>query len=101
KKHNINAVRTSHYPNQSEWYDLADKYGLYIIVEANLESHGKRSELPKSDPQWLPASLVRLRSMIERDKNHPSVLIWSLGNEAGSGSTFQHMADLAHEMDPP
>ncbi|GGJ98309.1 hypothetical protein GCM10007063_20760 [Lentibacillus kapialis] len=100
KKHNINAVRTSHYPNQSEWYDLADKYGLYIIDEANLESHGRRSELPASDPQWLPASLDRLSSMIERDKNHPSVLIWSLGNEAGSGTTFKKMADLAHEMDP-
>lgn len=100
KKHNINAVRTSHYPNQSEWYDLADKYGLYVIDEANLESHGRRYELPASDPQWLPASLDRLHSMIERDKNHPSVLIWSLGNEAGSGSTFQKMADLAREMDP-
>ncbi|MBD1221216.1 glycoside hydrolase family 2 TIM barrel-domain containing protein [Virgibacillus halodenitrificans] len=100
KKHNINAVRTSHYPNQTEFYKLADEYGLYVMDEANLESHGKRFELPKSDPQWLPASLDRMRSMVERDKNHPSVLVWSLGNEAGSGTTFQHMADLARELDP-
>ncbi|GAA0591589.1 hypothetical protein GCM10009001_04630 [Virgibacillus siamensis] len=100
KKHNINAVRTSHYPNQTEWYDLADKYGLYIIDEANLESHGRRGELPKSDPQWLPASLDRMRSMVERDKNHPSIVIWSLGNEAGTGSTFKHMAELTRNLDP-
>src|SRR5699024_4388509 len=89
KKHNINAVRTSHYPNQTEFYELADEYGLYVMDEANLESHGKRFELPASDPQWLPASKDRLRSMIERDKNHPSIMAWSLGNEAGSGTTFQ------------
>lgn len=100
KKHNINAVRTAHYPNQSEWYDLADEYGLYIIDEANLESHGARWQLPKSDPQWLPASLDRMRSMVERDKNHPSVVIWSLGNEAGTGTTFKHMAELTRELDP-
>ncbi|HLR61593.1 MAG TPA: glycoside hydrolase family 2 TIM barrel-domain containing protein [Lentibacillus sp.] len=100
KKHNINAVRTSHYPNQTEFYELADEYGLYVMDEANLESHGKRFELPASDPQWLPASKDRLRSMIERDKNHPSIMAWSLGNEAGSGTTFQEMADLAREMDP-
>ncbi|WP_099159685.1 glycoside hydrolase family 2 TIM barrel-domain containing protein [Virgibacillus ndiopensis] len=100
KKHNVNAVRTSHYPNQTEWYDLADEYGLYIIDEANLESHGIRGQLPKSDPQWLPASLDRMESMVERDKNHPSILIWSLGNEAGTGTTFKHMAELARDLDP-
>ncbi|QKY70370.1 glycoside hydrolase family 2 TIM barrel-domain containing protein [Lentibacillus sp. CBA3610] len=100
KQHNINAVRTGHYPNQTEFYELADEYGLYVIDEANLETHGRRGELPASDPQWLDASIDRLKSMIERDKNHPSVVIWSLGNEAGEGSTFQHMADVAREMDP-
>lgn len=100
KKHNINAVRTAHYPNQTEWYELTDEYGLYVIDETNLESHGRRGELPASDPQWLDASIDRLQSMMERDKNHPSVVIWSLGNEAGAGTTFQHMADFAHEKDP-
>ncbi|WP_053219974.1 glycoside hydrolase family 2 TIM barrel-domain containing protein [Virgibacillus senegalensis] len=100
KKFNINAVRTSHYPNNERWYELADEYGLYLIDETNLESHGASSILPASDPQWLDASLDRLTSMIERDKNHPSVLIWSLGNEAGRGDTFKKMAELAHEADP-
>ncbi|WP_261131973.1 glycoside hydrolase family 2 TIM barrel-domain containing protein [Bacillus sp. Marseille-Q3570] len=100
KKFNINAVRTSHYPNQPRWYELADEYGLYLIDETNLESHGARGQLPASDPQWLPASMDRLKSMVERDKNHPSILFWSLGNEAGSGNTFKEMADWVHEKDP-
>ncbi|MDM5199434.1 glycoside hydrolase family 2 TIM barrel-domain containing protein [Fictibacillus enclensis] len=100
KKHNINAVRTSHYPNQERWYELADKYGLYLIDETNLESHGANNVLPKSDPRWLPASLDRIKSMVERDKNHPSILIWSLGNEAGTGDTFKKMAEWAHMADP-
>ncbi|QTM99132.1 DUF4981 domain-containing protein [Sediminibacillus dalangtanensis] len=100
KKFNINAVRTSHYPNNERWYELADEYGLYLIDETNLESHGANNILPASDPQWLDASLDRLQSMIERDKNHPSVLIWSLGNEAGRGDSFKKMAEWAHEADP-
>jgi len=99
KKFNINAVRTSHYPNNPRWLDLADEYGLYLIDEANLESHGANNILPASDPQWLPASIDRIRSTVERDKNHPSVLIWSLGNEAGSGTTFKEMAEWVHEHD--
>ncbi|WP_246055135.1 glycoside hydrolase family 2 TIM barrel-domain containing protein [Pseudalkalibacillus caeni] len=100
KKFNINAVRTSHYPNQPRWYELADEYGLYLIDETNLESHGARNQLPASDPQWLPASMDRVKSMVERDKNHPSVLLWSLGNEAGGGNTFKEMAEWIHENDP-
>lgn len=100
KQFNINAVRTSHYPNDPMWYDLCDEYGLYLIDEANVESHGANGTLPKSDPNWLDACLDRMKSMVERDKNHPSVLIWSLGNEAGSGTTFKHMAEWARQADP-
>ncbi|WP_077328619.1 glycoside hydrolase family 2 TIM barrel-domain containing protein [Virgibacillus siamensis] len=100
KKFNINAVRTSHYPNDPLWYKLTDKYGLYVIDETNLESHRSAGELPKSDPQWLPSAMDRLKRMVERDKNHPSVLIWSLGNEAGEGDTFRKMSDWVHENDP-
>jgi beta-galactosidase len=100
KRHNINAVRTSHYPNQSVWYDLCDKYGLYLIDEANLESHGVRDRLPASDPRWTGACLDRMKNLVIRDKNHPSVLIWSLGNEAGRGSNFEVMADWARAYDP-
>ncbi|MCL1632950.1 NPCBM/NEW2 domain-containing protein, partial [Sporolactobacillus sp. CPB3-1] len=99
KENNINAVRTSHYPNSSIWLDLADEYGLYLIDEANLESHGVRGSLPDSKAEWTDASIDRLSSMVNRDKNHPSVLIWSLGNEAGSGDNFKKMADWAHEHD--
>lgn len=100
KQLNINAVRTSHYPNNPLWYDLCDEYGLYVIDETNLETHGYRGLVPKSDPDWLDACIDRLNSMIQRDKNHPSVLIWSLGNEAGVGTTFSKMADFAHTNDP-
>ncbi|MBA4494519.1 glycoside hydrolase family 2 TIM barrel-domain containing protein [Paenactinomyces guangxiensis] len=100
KKFNINAVRTSHYPNQTKWYELADQYGLYLIDEANVESHGVRDSLPASDPRWTGAVLDRVKSMVERDKNHPSVLIWSLGNEAGRGDNFKKMADWVRQADP-
>ncbi|WP_422449137.1 glycoside hydrolase family 2 TIM barrel-domain containing protein [Thermoanaerobacterium sp. DL9XJH110] len=100
KRYNINAVRTSHYPNDPYWYDLCDEYGIYLIDEANLESHGASGTLPKSDPKWTAACIDRMRSMVERDKNHPSVLIWSLGNEAGNGDNFGAMADWARQADP-
>lgn len=100
KRHNVNAVRTSHYPNHPRWLELCDEYGLYVIDEANLESHGVRDTVPGSLSEWTDACVDRLRSMVERDKNHPSVLIWSLGNEAGSGSNFQTMADWVHHRDP-
>ncbi|MCD6338677.1 MAG: DUF4981 domain-containing protein [Verrucomicrobia bacterium] len=91
KRHNINTVRTSHYPNKPEWYELCDLYGIYLIDEANIESHGvgynpKRTLAAK--PAWKAAHLERTRRMVERDKNHPSVIIWSLGNEAGDGPNF-------------
>ncbi|MGW7551574.1 glycoside hydrolase family 2 TIM barrel-domain containing protein [Streptomyces rimosus] len=100
KQHNINAVRTSHYPADPRWLELCDEYGLYVVGEANLESHGVRDRLPGSLPEWTDACLDRMRSMVERDKNHPSVVVWSLGNEAGQGSTFRAMADWTHRRDP-
>jgi beta-galactosidase len=87
KRNNINSVRTSHYPNYPEWYELCDQYGLYVVDEANIESHGAQ-HLAK-DPAWLAAHLDRTERMVERDKNHPSIIIWSLGNEAGDGSNFE------------
>jgi len=92
KQFNINAVRSSHYPNNPYWYDLTDKYGLYVIDEANIESHplaiSKKTQLG-NEMSWLPAHLDRTQRMFERDKNHPSIIIWSLGNEAGEGKIFE------------
>jgi beta-galactosidase len=88
KQNNINAVRTSHYPNASEWYALADRYGLYVIDEANLECHGFGANPDNkltNDPAWQPAYVDRVSRMVERDKNHPSVIMWSLGNQCGDG----------------
>lgn len=90
KRHNVNTDRTAHYPNQQAWYDLCDRYGLYLIDEANIESHGMgygKESLAK-DPTWLEAHMDRTVRMVERDKNHPSIIIWSLGNEAGDGTNF-------------
>lgn len=109
KAYNINAVRTSHYPNDSAWYELCDEYGLYVIDETNLETHGSwsynQSELgdftvPGSRPEWTANVLDRANSMFQRDKNHPSVLIWSLGNESFGGDNFLHMHDFLREADP-
>ncbi|UQA91590.1 glycoside hydrolase family 2 TIM barrel-domain containing protein [Streptomyces halobius] len=100
KRHNINAVRTSHYPNHPHWLDLCDEYGLYVVDEANLESHGVRDRLPASLPEWTDACRDRMRSMVERDKNHPCVVVWSLGNEAGQGGNFRAMADWTRRRDP-
>ncbi|MBN2425311.1 MAG: DUF4981 domain-containing protein [Calditrichaceae bacterium] len=93
KQLNINAIRSSHYPEPDYFYDLADKYGFYIIDEANIESHGMGYDRSKgkslaNNLDWTKAHLFRTRNMIERDKNHPSVVIWSLGNEAGNGYNF-------------
>ena len=91
KSHNINAVRTSHYPQQELWYEMCDKYGIYLIDEANIESHGigYNKDVTLADkPEWEAAHLDRMKNMVERDKNHPSVIIWSLGNEAGDGNNF-------------
>lgn len=103
KQFNINAVRTSHYPNDPYWYQLCDKYGIYVVDEANIESHGmgyKPERTLGNNPSWKAAHLDRIRRMMERDKNHPSVIIWSMGNEAGFGVNFVDAAELMHQLDP-
>ena len=108
KKHNINAVRTSHYPNQSLWYQLCDEYGIYLIDETNLESHGSWQKLGICEPSWnVPGNhkeweacvVDRARSMFERDKNHPSIVIWSCGNESYAGTCIEAMSNYFHEVD--
>ncbi|WP_231604801.1 glycoside hydrolase family 2 TIM barrel-domain containing protein [Crateriforma conspicua] len=102
KQFNINAVRTSHYPDDPTFYSLCDQYGLYVIDETNIESHGmgyKRESLAK-DPLWEKAHLDRAIRMVERDKNHPSIIIWSLGNEAGNGVNFMTNYDWIKQRDP-
>jgi beta-galactosidase len=101
KQFNINAVRTCHYPDDPRWYELCDQYGLYLIDEANIESHGMgydEKSLAKN-PDWGPAHLDRTIRMVERDKNHPSVIIWSLGNEAGDGINFEATSAWIHGRD--
>ncbi len=103
KQNNINAVRTAHYPNTPEWYALCDEYGIYVMDEANLESHwagNSQKNLPSNDPAWETPMVDRQRRMVERDKNHPSVVIWSMGNEAGDGPNFKACFDWIHEADP-
>ena len=85
KRHNINAVRTSHYPDGEYFYELCDRYGLYVMDECNLETHGVRSSIPGDREEFRPVLEERLERMIVRDRNHPCVIIWSLGNEAGKG----------------
>ncbi|WP_306319065.1 MULTISPECIES: glycoside hydrolase family 2 TIM barrel-domain containing protein [unclassified Streptomyces] len=99
KRMNINTVRTSHYPNNPIWYELADAYGLYLVDETNLETHGVRDNYPASKPDWTKACVARAQNMVHRDKNHASVVIWSLGNEAGAGSTFTAMHDWIRSYD--
>jgi len=103
KKFNINAVRTSHYPKHPRWYELCDKYGLYIVDEANIESHGIGYDPDKTlgnNPEWKAAHLDRTIRMVERDKNHPSIIIWSLGNEAGDGVNFEATSAWIKRRDP-
>ncbi|MCC9075631.1 DUF4981 domain-containing protein [Litorilinea aerophila] len=99
KQFNLNAVRTSHYPNDPRWYELCDYYGIYLIDEANLESHGVWDRLAK-DPAWEQAFLARAAAMVARDRNHPSVIIWSLGNESGYGPNHDAMAEWIRGQDP-
>lgn len=102
KELNINAIRTSHYPETPIFYELADEYGFYIVDEANIESHGMHYAPERTlanDPKWEKAHITRVRRMIERDRNHPSIIIWSLGNEAGNGWNFYKSYDLAKAMD--
>ncbi|WP_082926791.1 glycoside hydrolase family 2 TIM barrel-domain containing protein [Paenibacillus tuaregi] len=104
KQHNINAVRTAHYPNDPRFYDLCDEYGLYVMEETDLETHGFEllgniSRL-SDDTAWEEAYVERLERMVERDKNHPSIIFWSLGNESGFGCNFRAMSKWCKEADP-
>lgn len=109
KQNNINAVRTSHYPNHPTWYELCDEYGIYVIDEVNLESHGswlygvlekdQPQALPASNPVWTHACMERVKEMFYRDRNHSSILIWSLGNEAFCGTNFVKMQEFLKEND--
>lgn len=108
KRNNINAVRTCHYPNDSRLYPLCDRLGLYVIDEANLETHGSWSALrganpekavPCDKPEWQDAVNDRARSMVNRDKNHPSILLWSCGNESYGGVVIYNMSNLIRQMD--
>jgi len=95
KRHNINTVRTSHYPDDPRWYDLCDEYGIYLIDEADLETHGfgyDAPDIPARRPAWREAFVDRAARMVARDKNHPAVIIWSLGNESGYGPNHDAMA---------
>jgi beta-galactosidase len=101
KQNNFNAVRTAHYPNHPKWYELCDKYGLYVVDEANIETHGMfpMSRLA-SDPQWAGAFMSRYTQMVERDKNHACIIIWSLGNESGHGPNHDAMYAWSKSFDP-
>ena len=103
KRFNFNTVRTSHYPDDPKWYDLCDRYGIFLIDEANLEAHGMGYDLDKTlgnRPEWEAAHLDRHTALVERDKNHPSVIIWSMGNESGSGCNFEAGARAIRALDP-
>ncbi|MEL7290876.1 MAG: beta-galactosidase [Pseudomonadota bacterium] len=101
KQHNFNAVRTAHYPNHPLWYELCDQYGLYLVDEANIETHGQFPMCRLSDdPEWLTAYMRRMTRLVERDKNHPSIIIWSLGNESGIGNNHHAMYQWVKQRDP-
>jgi beta-galactosidase len=103
KQANLNFVRTSHYPDDPRWYELCNRWGLFLMDENNLETHGisyHKRILPGDDPKWLPAVVDRMQRMVVRDRNHPSVIMWSLGNEAGYGNDFLAMREAARAADP-
>ena len=104
KRHNLNAVRTSHYPPHPRFLELCDEYGLYVVDECDLETHGFEPVgwrgNPADDPRWQDALIDRMRRMVERDKNRPSVILWSLGNESGVGRNLAAMAGWARRRDP-
>jgi len=99
KRNNINALRCSHYPCDERIYDLCDQYGLYVIDEANIETHGFRKEM-QGDLQWLDAMRSRVSNMIARDRNHACIVMWSLGNECGSDEKFKQLTEMVHQLDP-
>jgi len=99
KRNNINAIRCSHYPNQTALYETADRLGLYVIDEANMESHGLRRILPASRPNWRKNCVDRMERMVLSHRNHPCIIMWSLGNEAGQGSNLREMKKSALALD--
>lgn len=105
KQNNFNAVRTCHYPNQSLWYELCDQYGIYVMDETNLETHGTwhmhkfEDTLPGDFPEWKEACMTRAEAMLERDKNHPCIFSWSVGNESWSGQTLYDMSEYFRKRD--
>jgi beta-galactosidase len=102
KRGNINAVRTSHYPNDPALVELCDELGFYVVAEANIESHGmgyKEESLAKN-PAWFEAHLDRIKNLVERDKNHPCIIMWSMGNEAGDGENFVKCSEWIRQRDP-
>ncbi|MGN9912842.1 glycoside hydrolase family 2 TIM barrel-domain containing protein [Phytohabitans sp. LJ34] len=104
KRHNINAVRTSHYPPHPEFLRLCDEYGLWVVDECDIETHGfvyaGWEGNPPDEPAWRDALVDRIERMVERDKNHPSVVVWSLGNESGHGAAFGEIESWIRERDP-
>jgi beta-galactosidase len=104
KRHNVNAIRTSHYPPHPRLLDLADELGFWVVLECDLETHGfvylGWRDNPSDDPRWAAAYRNRIERTVERDKNHPSIVIWSLGNEAGTGRNLAAMAHWVHRRDP-
>ncbi|MEG0135733.1 MAG: glycoside hydrolase family 2 TIM barrel-domain containing protein [Cetobacterium sp.] len=100
KQNNFNTVRSSHYPNDPKWYDLCDEYGLYVMDEANLETHGRLDEIPQDRVEWTPAVIDRQEAMLERSKNETSIIMWSLGNESSTGKNFEIAAKWLKENDP-
>ena len=100
KQNNVNSIRTSHYPNDPRFYDLCDEYGFYVMDECDLETHGvRRKNVPGDNPMWTKAVVDRMERMVLRDRNHPCVFMWSLGNEAGDGSNFLRMKQAALKLD--
>jgi beta-galactosidase len=99
KQHNLNAIRTAHYPKDAAFYDLCDRYGVYVVDEANVEAHGFYHEMCR-DPRYTAAFVARVQAMVERDKNHPCVIAWSLGNESGYGPNHDAAAGYVRGRDP-
>lgn len=101
KQHNFNAVRCSHYPNHPRWYELCNRYGLYVVDEANIETHGMvPMNRLSDDPQWFAAFSIRVTRMVQCHRNHPSIIIWSLGNESGHGATHDALYRWIKSSDP-
>lgn len=98
KAHNLNTIRTSHYPNDPRMYAMFDYYGLYVMDEADIENHGNYSL--NDTPSWLAAYLDRMERVMRRDRNHPSIIFWSMGNECGHGQNFNEIYKMAHQLDP-